>query len=109
MKNRLCPRIKSTSLTFRIVNMIYVLGPQNRAQINIEMGIEPYMTYDRYDYRHGGHKPNCRRVDGKNNCQLATLRRMGILEYSTKTRKWSLGPKAHKLMKDHPELWGDID
>lgn len=39
----ICPRIKSTSLTFRIVNMIYVLGPQNRAQINEEMGVQPYV------------------------------------------------------------------
>jgi hypothetical protein len=50
-----------------------------------------------------------RRVNGVNNCQLAHLRRIGVLRYSEDTHLWSLGPNAKKMMKQHPELWGDID
>ena len=50
-----------------------------------------------------------RRVNGYNNCQLAHLRGIGVLNYSEKTRLWSLGPRAKEMMKQHPELWGDID
>ena len=104
----ICPRIKSTSLTFRVVNMIYVLGPQNRAQINEEMGVQPYIKIRDWNYSKG--KPvERRRVNGVNNCQLAHLRSIGVLKYSEKTRLWSLGPKAKDMMKEHPELWGDID
>ena len=104
----ICPRIKSTSLTFRIVNMIYVLGPQNRAKINEEMGVEPYIMSSAWST--AKHKTvSVRRVNGVNNCQLAHLRRIGVLRYSEKTRLWSLGPKAKQMMKQHPELWGEID
>ena len=108
MKNGICPRIKSTSLTFRIVNMIYVLGPQNRAQINEEMGVQPYIKTSAWS-RAKERSIQVRRVNGVNNCQLAHLRRIGVLKYSEKTRLWSLGPNAKKMMKQHPELWGDID
>lgn len=108
MKNGICPRIKSTSLTFRIVNMIYVLGPQNRAQINEEMGVQPYINASAWN-RAKERSVQVRRVNGVNNCQLAHLRRIGVLKYSEKTRLWSLGPNAKKMMKQHPELWGDID
>jgi hypothetical protein len=108
MKNSICPRIKSTSLTFRIVNMIYVLGPQNRAQINEEMGVQPYITASAWS-RAKERSIQVHRVNGVNNCQLAHLRRIGVLKYSEKTRLWSLGPNAKKMMKQHPELWGDID
>lgn len=104
----ICPRIKSTSLTFRIVNMIYVLGPQNRAQINEEMGVQPYVKA--YAWNNAkGRSVEIRRVNGVNNCQLAHLRGIGVLNYSEKTRLWSLGPRAKEMMKQHPELWGDID
>ncbi len=103
----ICPRIKSTSLTFRIVNMIYVLGPQNRAQINEEMGVQPYVKANAWNNAKG-RSVEVRRVNGVNNCQLAHLRRIGVLKYSEKTRLWSLGPKAKDMMKQHPELWGDI-
>lgn len=104
----ICPRIKSTSLTFRIVNMIYVLGPQNRAKINEEMGVQPYVKASAWSTAKG-RSIQVRRVNGVNNCQLAHLRRIGVLKYSEKTRLWSLGPKAKQMMKQHPELWGDID
>lgn len=104
----ICPRIKSTSLTFRIVNMIYVLGPQNRAQINEEMGVQPYVKANAWNNAKG-RSVEVRRVNGVNNCQLAHLRRIGVLKYSEKTRLWSFGPKAKDMMKQHPELWGDID
>ena len=107
MKN-ICPRIKSTSLTFRIVNMIYVLGPQNRAKINEEMGVQPYVKASAWSNAKG-RCVEVRRVNGVNNCQLAHLRRIGVLKYSEKTRLWSLGPNAKKMMKEHPELWDDID
>ena len=108
MKNGICPRIKSTSLTFRIVNMIYVLGPQNRAKINEEMGVQPYIKVSAWN-NSKGRSVEVRRVNGHNNCQLAHLRGIGVLKYSEKTRLWSLGPKAKQMMKQHPELWGDID
>lgn len=104
----ICPRIKSTSLTFRIVNMIYVLGPQNRAKINEEMGVQPYIKVSAWN-NSKGKSVEVRRVNGVNNCQLAHLRGIGVLNYSEKTRLWSLGPRAKEMMKQHPELWGDID
>ena len=99
----ICPRIKSTSLTFRIVNMIYVLGPQNRAQINEEMGVQPYIKVSAWN-NSKGRSVEVRRVNGVNNCQLAHLRGIGVLKYSEKTRLWSLGPRAKEMMKQHPEL-----